>query len=264
MATNNTMDSAADRKAQNKSQASTIRHRRFHEYTESELTIAVHSPFTSMSTPDTICVVPTEEDGESNEENAKVSHTFSVTWASEEEREHEKFVAIRNAMSRIVPRSDIVPWKYPDWLVHRVAMLQMRRNIIDRKLTLAVAMAGTVKIRSAFGGRKLSLRRGSVLSLSTIWCPWSDGVDRADAPWPGLQEMKWEGDDRARTGVSRFPPMPREPGNETVVWHQLKAIVAWEFDQVRQLPRLGESEVALPEDEIPQVIGNELWGAIED
>ncbi len=229
-----------------------------------------------MSTPGTVCVVPTspeEKEVEANEvsseageenEDSKVTHTFSVSWASDEEKEHEKFVAVRTAMSRIVPRSDIVPWKYPDWLVHRVAILQMRRDFIDRKLALAVAVAGTAKIRPALGGKQFSLRRGSVLSLPTIWCPWSDKVERADAPWPGLQEMKWEGDDRARTGVSRFPPMPREPGNETVVWHQLNAITALEFDQVRQLRRAGESDVALSEDEIPRLIGNGLWGAIED
>lgn len=60
-----------------------------------------------------------------------------------------------------------------------------------------------------------------VLGMKTIWChDWQNGKDEI-APWPSMQEMKWEGDDRAKTNCGRFLPLPREQGAQGILWSQL-------------------------------------------
>ena len=170
------------------------------------------------------------------------SYTFSQTWISPHEREYEKFLATNTTLHRIAPQSSVIPTSFADWLHHRIAAIQSEKEEAERKLVLMRDLAGTATIAPALGGRELSENRGTVLCLETIWCDWGMGRQRKSAPWPSLQEMKWEGDDRAKTGVHRFPPIPREPGNATVAWHQLRAIKALEFDQVRKVPTMEDMD----------------------
>ncbi|KAF2804270.1 uncharacterized protein BDZ99DRAFT_545500 [Mytilinidion resinicola] len=53
---------------------------------------------------------------------------------------------------------------------------------------------------------------GVVVCEKRIWCPqWQ--LKKEIAPWPALPKMIWEGDDRAKTTVGRFLPLPPEPGS---------------------------------------------------
>ena len=64
------------------------------------------------------------------------------------------------------------------------------------------------------------------LGMKTIWCQdWMNGKDEV-APWPSLAEMKWEGDDRAKTSCGRFLPLPREEGAPAIPWGQLQVSIA--------------------------------------
>lgn len=89
-----------------------------------------------------------------------------------------------------------------------------------------------------------------VLGEKTIWChDWRNGKDEI-ADWPTLAEMKWEGDDRAKTGVGRFPPLPRERGPPSIAWNQLAIVEQYPLDEVARIPTL--EDVLLPVDEIPE------------
>ncbi len=101
-------------------------------------------------------------------------------------------------------------------------------------------------------------------------------VKRKVAEWPCRAEQKWEGDGRAKTECTRFPPLPREPGNGTVAWHKRRALVPYEFDRVRMVPSredverrarsgmLGAAAEMELESEVARrwVLGS-LWEAIE-
>jgi hypothetical protein len=61
-----------------------------------------------------------------------------------------------------------------------------------------------------------------------------------------MAEMKWEGDDRAKTGVGRFLPLPREEGPPGLMWNQLPVIEQYPIDQVCKIPTM--EDVYLPVD----------------
>ncbi|KAI9677843.1 MAG: hypothetical protein M1829_002340 [Trizodia sp. TS-e1964] len=176
--------------------------------------------------------------------NPGVSHTQSRTWISKSEAEFEVFSTRIVQLGRLAPGTNVTQWKFPDWIQHRLDVLLMQRDQLNREIRLredALRIkrkegSRVVSILPPFGGRKFLDIRSAVLGMETIWSSWSGSFKAAIAPWPSLKEMKWEGDDRAKTGVSRFPPLPREPGNLTVAWHQLTAIVPYPLDQVRKIP----------------------------
>lgn len=94
-----------------------------------------------------------------------------------------------------------------------------------------------VKIESAMGGRKYRDGRSAVLSHPTMWSTWYQPTEiHPEAPWPCLEEMKEEGDERHTSSFGRFPALPRTPGNPTVVWKVKPVIPALPFDEVWKLP----------------------------
>jgi hypothetical protein len=97
---------------------------------------------------------------------------------------------------------------------------------------------------------------GRALGEKTIWCEdWQNGKDEI-APWPCLAELKWEGDDRAKTGVGRFPPLPREQGPIGLPWNQLQAVEPYPLDQIARIPTM--EDVYLPVDEIDDEVKYDL------
>ena len=94
-----------------------------------------------------------------------------------------------------------------------------------------------VKIEPAMGGKHYRDNRGTVLANLSIWSPWYQPTEeRPEALWPCLEEMKEEGDERHTSSFGRFPPLPRVPGNPTVVWKVKPMIPALHFDEVWKLP----------------------------
>ena len=85
----------------------------------------------------------------------------------------------------------------------------------------------------AFDGKDFETHHSPVLFQETIFCPqWQKGKE-VIAPWPGKQEMKYEGDDRISTDIlhGRFPGVPRVEGNETVTWQYRAPIPQFAFDE---------------------------------
>lgn len=87
-------------------------------------------------------------------------------------------------------------------------------------------------------GRSFTDGRSAVLGMPSIWRNGTaDAIPgRMTAPWPNAAEYKWEGDDRARSGVGRYLPLPRAGGNDTVAWHQRPMLEPLPFDAVRKVP----------------------------
>ncbi|KAI9820735.1 MAG: hypothetical protein M1827_005105 [Pycnora praestabilis] len=199
----------------------------------------------------------------------EMSHTSSRTWQSPDEIEFQRFLVIRTHLSRMTPYSDAVPWLWADWLQHRIEMLDARKEEVEYRMKCMRAGAGNPLVRPPFQGKLLRDGHATVLSgHKTMWSPLPT-MGRLMAPWPGMQEMKWEGDERAATGQGRFPPLPREAGNGTVVWHHLRWMKPLPFDEVRRLADLGEDEMPLEEtmtikNDIPMLINRDLWNAIND
>jgi hypothetical protein len=185
----------------------------------------------------------------------------SRTWMSPDTKHLQDFIIIRNAMRRLFKQSDVSKWRLADYIAHREAVIASDKARLDRKLkayeeeqqrqlarspedeeyTQAVAHVITQCLH-------FDENRSLVLGEKTIWCrDWQNGKEEI-APWPTFAEMKWEGDDRAKTGVGRFLPLPREMGAPGITWSQLQVIEQYPLDQVAQIPTM--EDIYLPVDEI--------------
>lgn len=160
----------------------------------------------------------------------------SLTWASNETRERDSFRRMRSNIGHVAPNSPFVPTDMKSWLKHRVEVMENNIKSTDRAIALRRAEKASschVNIQSALGGRQFGDFRSTVLARSTIWRP--DEVNypsRPQAPWPDSSERKHEGYQRVRSGYSRFPPLPRVPGNPTVNWKQRSPITPYDLDRV--------------------------------
>ncbi|OCK79654.1 hypothetical protein K432DRAFT_405393 [Lepidopterella palustris CBS 459.81] len=196
-----------------------------------------------------------------------MSHTYSLSWASPETKEAERYQVVMNAMRRLFPKTDFNDMDMPTWLEQRQAIIQARGRQLGRSVAFREDQRerGLPPITKLMRGREPKENRGAVLCQQTIWClKWDMKADKA--PWPSLSELKWEGDDRAKTSVGRYLPLPREPGNATVAWHHLRVLQAFDFDEVRKVPTL--EDILLPVDEIddnkvPELINADLLEALD-
>jgi hypothetical protein len=68
--------------------------------------------------------------------------------------------------------------------------------------------------------------------------------------------MKWEGDDRAKTKVGRFLPLPREEGPPGLAWSQMQVVEQYPLDQVARIPTM--EDIYLPVDEIDDEVKYDL------
>jgi hypothetical protein len=143
---------------------------------------------------------------------------------------------MRTNIGFIAPNSPFIPTNLNEWLVHRMAILSDNATNLDRSIaTKKIQQVSnyTVKAQPILAGRRLNDCRSTVLARETIWRPDEiDNPSRPQAPWPDSSERKHEGYQRVRSGYSRFPPLPRVPGNATVNWKQRSPITPYEFDQV--------------------------------
>ena len=181
----------------------------------------------------------------------------SRTWMSADAQRQQEFLIVRNAMRRLFKHSDIAKWKLGDYIAHREAMLasqasnlarQVKQKEQARDMALSIPPETEAFLRRCGldGNYKQVGNFGRVLGEQTIWChDWENGKDEV-APWPSAAEMKWEGDDRAKTGVGRFLPLPREDGPPGLMWNQLPAIEQYPIDQVCKIPTM--EDVYLPVD----------------
>lgn len=101
--------------------------------------------------------------------------------------------------------------------MNTMKMENMKRNIAIKQSRNTVDAKTAVK--PVLEGKTFPDNRSTVLCHETIWAPWSTATEtHPEALWPDRTEFQYEGDDRAKSAVGRFLPLPRKPGNETVNW----------------------------------------------
>ncbi|OSS50412.1 hypothetical protein B5807_05182 [Epicoccum nigrum] len=190
------------------------------------------------------------------------------TWLSDKARVIQEFHYIRNSLRRMFKHSEITKWTLDDYIMHQEEMIEARkRNLVEQ----AKSMANGVHTRvppmnpqqqetmwrsGLYGNFNQKGNRGQALGENTIWCvDWQNGKEDI-APWPCLAEMKWEGDDRAKTKVGRFLPLPREEVPFGLAWSQMQVIEQYPLDQVARIPSM--EDIYLPVDEIDDEVKYDL------
>ncbi|CAO2650874.1 Nn.00g091710.m01.CDS01 [Neocucurbitaria sp. VM-36] len=202
-----------------------------------------------------------------NPRNGAASYRNSRTWMSRDQQTQQEFMVIRNAMRRLFKNSEVSKWKLSDYIAHREAMVASQANQLARQVKAKeeARTSAAIPQNIQHSLRKWGLEGnfdeygnfGRVLGEQTIWCnDWMNGKDEI-APWPSMAEMKWEGDDRAKTGVGRFLPLPREEGPPTLQWSQLPCVDQYPLDQVARIPTM--EDVYLPVDDQIEPDHEYLW-----
>ena len=215
-----------------------------------------------------------------------MSYSHSKKWVSTAQREQHRWRSIETDLRRHFPKSPFPPRTYAEWLDYQLAQrkraleskIHKAENFDDNEQWFCEAEADQSRIEQGrkhlfqdsqevswlgiqstppppiaipLHGRMFNDGRSAVLALPTIWYPdTTDAIPgREVASWPNTAEYKWEGDDRARSGVGRYLPLPRAGGNDTVAWHQRPMVESLPFDAVRKVPTM--EEVYDPVEEIP-------------
>lgn len=190
------------------------------------------------------------------------------TWMSDEAWAGQEFLIVRNSIKRQFKNAEVAKWKVADYIAHREAMMASAAKKLAQqaqsKEDEAVLRVPPISPQQQDMMRRCGLHGnfdqvgnyGRALGEKTIWCEdWQNGKDEI-APWPCLAELKWEGDDRAKTGVGRFPPLPREQGPVGLPWNQLQAVEQYPIDQIARIPTM--EDVYLPVDEIDEEVKYDL------
>lgn len=196
---------------------------------------------------------------------APIRDVPAYVWASPEEQEYERYVKARDGLKRLAPLSEVVPSTWGEWLAQRVAVLEAkmreaRASIRFRRVLVSSNSAVPEPSRLSF-----SDSLGGVLAMPTVWSTGPQEGGRRTAGWPGQQELKWDGDDRAKSNYHRFPPVPRELGNGTVAWHHMRALPTHEFDRVWPVPTAEDiAWTRVVNEDMPEsLVLSELWEAID-
>jgi hypothetical protein len=153
---------------------------------------------------------------------ATAAHSQSKTWKSNDTKQKDQYARLSTLLHHFAPVSPFIPRTYGVWVQHRASMNTMEMENMKKNIAIKQSrntVAAKVPIRSLLDGKTYTDNRSSVLSLETIWASWSSPTDKhPEALWPDRTEFQYEGDDRAKSDVGRFLPLPRKPGNETVNW----------------------------------------------
>jgi hypothetical protein len=150
------------------------------------------------------------------------AHSQSKTWKSSDTKEKDQYARLSTLLHHYVPESPFVPRTYAVWVQHRASMNAMELDNVKSDIAIKQSrntVAAKVPIKPVLGGKEFTDNRSAVLSHKTVWATWSLPTDEhPEVLWPDRTEFQYEGDDRARSDVGRFLPLPRKPGNETVNW----------------------------------------------
>lgn len=162
------------------------------------------------------------------------SHTASKTWLSEQAKEKEAFAKFTDSCVHIAPSSPFIPGTWQAWLKQRLWLKEKAyRDELRRLQEIERVQRRNVATECALSRKSMNDHRSSVLALETIWLPSLDPApQRPRAPWPGIDELKYEGSYRCISGFCRFHPLPRVPGNTTAHWKQRSPLKPFSFDNV--------------------------------
>ncbi|OAL50250.1 hypothetical protein IQ07DRAFT_509969 [Pyrenochaeta sp. DS3sAY3a] len=193
----------------------------------------------------------------------------SRTWISPDQQAQQEFLIIRNSMRRLFKFAEVSKWKFPDYIAHREAMVAAQANSLAQRVKdkeearsvhsppIPLELQQNMRNWGVHGNFDEVGNYGRVLGSQTIWCTdWQNGKEEV-APWPTMAEMKWEGDDRAKTGVGRFLALPREEGPAALMWNQLPIIEQYPLDQTAKIPTL--EDIYLPVDDQIEPDHEYLW-----
>lgn len=206
--------------------------------------------------------------GSGNGFQGRGGHRNVRNWVPEEARAAQEFLVIRNSMKRLFKNADVAKWKVADYIAHREAMMasaakklaqqaQDREDNVPLHIPPISPQQQDMMRRYGLNGNFDQIGNyGRILGEKTVWCKdWQNGKEEI-APWPCLAELKWEGDDRAKTGVGRYPPLPREQGPLGLPWNQLQAVEQYPMDQIARIPTM--EDIYLPVDEIDDEVKYDL------
>ncbi|RJE18077.1 hypothetical protein PHISCL_09581 [Aspergillus sclerotialis] len=162
------------------------------------------------------------------------SHTASKTWVSDQAKEKEAFAKFTDSCVHIAPSSPFIPRTWQEWLKQRLWLKEKAyRDELRRLQEIERVQRRNMVTERAFSSKPMNDHRSSVLALETIWLPSLDPApQRPRAPWPGIDELKYEGSYRGISGFCRFHPLPRVPGNTTAHWKQRSPLKPFSFDRV--------------------------------
>ena len=158
-----------------------------------------------------------------------MSYTNSKVWISPREAAQEEWVKVRDNLGRVrFDRSPFAPHNFIEYVDFRATRAEelaeeLRKHAEFRQVKQA--KSGQHAWIVPFEGKMFHDNLSPILAMQSIWCPWFVHTEeRPAAPWPAPEEFKEEGDERHTSGFGRFLPVPRKPGNETVVWKQKQFI----------------------------------------
>jgi hypothetical protein len=264
---------------------------------ESERVDRNYQDLKSNSDPDSYDSSELATKGVPVSERLHMPDSTSRTWASFEQMEAEKWRYLNRRLECMFPAerpfgksSPFVPRSFEDYVRHRKEMQDAEVELARRQLAQAQHERKyegfSKKIDQAFGGKKFGSvtasfdgkgqnasanppNRGSVLAQPTMWCGPTSSPSRTPAPWPCMQEMQWEGDQRVATEngrYGRFLPIPRDaPGpKDSTPWHAREKSEFEEIDQVWRVPTV--EDICAPVEEIddPEIISQLLNKGILD
>ena len=187
-----------------------------------------------------------------------MSYTNSYTWRSENAIQHRAWKKADSDIRKIrFDRSPFVPKTFEEYLEHQAEYNEMKTNESKEKL-YQYETDREVKQRlgidkwpmpAVWGGKMFCDGRRGVLGHQTVWAHlWTPHPEHPLASWPGPDEQREEGDERNTSGFGRFLPIPRVPGNPTVVWKQKGFLTQYPFDRVKPVPKHHWCPVPLPGD----------------
>ena len=112
---------------------------------------------------------------------------------------------------------------------------KMQQNVHD----LEIAKEQNRELARVFGGKTIGDGNVGILGLPTVWARnWNPTDAHPLAPWPSPREFREEGDERYTSNYGRYMPIPRVPGNPTVVYKQKSWNPVEPLDMVMPVPKL--------------------------
>ena len=133
---------------------------------------------------------------------------------------------------------------------HRASMNAMEMENMKKDIATKQArntVDAKIAIKPFLDGKTFDDNRSAVLAHETIWALWSLSTDtHPEALWPDRTEFQYEGDDRAKSDVGRFLPLPRKPGNATVNWKARDQLQAYRpLDHVGMFKEDGTPDIEM-------------------
>ena len=180
---------------------------------------------------------------------ARVTHSNSRTWTKDTNAARQRWIQLERNMrtlrviDTIWPKTDcpFVPRTFYEYLGHcasvedansrRAAFLAEQMNLERERKS-----RGHRNVECIFESRNFTDGLSPVLCVPTIWSnSYRATIDRPQAPWPEIGELKEEGPERFNSTFQRYLPLPRVPGNKSVVWKQKSRAMPSYFDDVNRL-----------------------------